>query len=59
MTEYKNYWFNKYHYINSNLMISNVDFIKLTNILKSQNEQNVVQNKIAQIESEYLEKLKV
>jgi len=58
MSEYENYWFNKYHNINSNLMINNVDFLKLTNILKSQNEQNVVQNKIAQIESEYLEKLK-
>jgi hypothetical protein len=42
----------------SPMLISENEFKKLIDILKCQNDQNVVQLKIAQIESEYLDKLK-
>jgi len=40
------------------MLIDNSEFIKLVNILKNQNDQNIVQVKIAQIETDYLQKLK-
>lgn len=58
MAEYENIWFSKYYNPNNKMLIEQLEFKKLMDILKTQNDQNVVQIKIAQIESEYLEKLK-
>ena len=51
-------WYEKYYNPNNKMLIDKSDFNKLINILKSQSDQNVVQIKIAQIETEYLLKLK-
>ena len=51
-------WYEKYYNPNNKMLIDKSDFNKLINILKSQSDQNVVQVKIAQIETEYLLKLK-
>ena len=58
MTEYDMLWFTKYYNATSKMVVDDKEFLKLTNILKNQNDQNVVQVKIAQIETDYLEKLK-
>jgi len=58
MTELKTEWFEKYYNSNNKMLIDNSEFIKLVNILKNQNDQNIVQVKIAQIETDYLQKLK-
>ena len=51
-------WFNTFYNPNSIMFIGNDEFNKLTNILKFQNEQSLVQIKITQKENEYVEKLK-
>jgi hypothetical protein len=51
-------WFEKYYNHNTKLMVDDSDFKKLTSILLNQNDQNLVQIKIAQIETEYLDKQK-
>ena len=56
MTEYQFTWYNKYLNNNKNEIDADI-FNKLKNILLS-NNQNTVQNKVAQIESEYQLKLK-
>ena len=58
MTEYKPIWFNTYYNSTNKITIDDKEFLKLVDILKNQNDQNVVQVKIAQIETDYLEKLK-
>ena len=58
MSENEISWYNNFYNKNSLMLIDNNDFNKLINILKCQSEQNVVQIKIAQIESDYLDKLK-
>lgn len=62
MTEVKSnfetYWFQKFYNVNNKMLIEPNDFNKLINILKNQSDQNIVQVKIAQIETEYIHKLK-
>ena len=58
MSENSNSWYTQFYNINSSILINDTDLKKLINILKCQSDQNVVQIKIAQIESEYLDKLK-
>jgi len=58
MSENETSWYTQFYNKNALMLINENEFKKLINILKCQNEQNVVQIKIAQIESEYLEKLK-
>ena len=58
MTEYDMLWFKKYYNSTSKMAVDDKEFLKLTNILKNQNDQNLVQVKITQIETDYLEKLK-
>jgi len=61
MTEVKSnfekYWYQKFYNVNNKMLIEQQDFNKLINILKNQSDQNVVQVKIAQIETEYIQKL--
>ena len=42
MTEYENIWFSKYFNPNNKMLIEQIDFKKLMDILKTQNDQNVV-----------------
>jgi hypothetical protein len=51
-------WFEKYFNSNNKMLIDKTEFNKLISILKNQSDQNVVQVKIAQIETDYLQKLK-
>ena len=50
-------WYKNHFNVNNKMTIDKTEFVKLVNILKSQSSQNVVQNKIVQIETEYLQKL--
>ena len=50
-------WYKIHFNVNNKMTIDKTEFVKLVNILKSQSSQNVVQNKIVQIETEYLQKL--
>jgi hypothetical protein len=58
MSEIENSWYTQFYNKNSSMLINDIELKKLYDILKCQNNQNTVQIKIAQIESEYLEKLK-
>lgn len=63
MSENETSWYKQFFSIEdsskkSPMLINENEFKKLIDILKCQNDQNVVQLKIAQIESEYLDKLK-
>ena len=54
----KTSWYDKYFNTNNNMLINKNDFNKLINILKNQTDQNIVQSKIVQIETDYNQKLK-
>jgi len=54
----KTSWYDKYFNTNNNMLIDKNDFNKLINILKNQTDQNIVQSKIVQIETDYNQKLK-
>ena len=60
MSENEISWYDNFYNKNSLMIINDNDFKKLIDILKCQSEQNqnIFQIKIAQIEFEYLEKLK-
>jgi hypothetical protein len=63
MSENETSWYNQFFKIEdfskkSHMLINENEFKRLIDILKCQSEQNIVQLKIAQIESEYLDKLK-
>jgi hypothetical protein len=50
-------WYKNHFNVNNKMVIDKTEFVKLVNILKTQSNQNVVQAKIALIETEYLQKL--
>jgi len=58
MDENETSWYNQFYNNNSSMLINDIEFKKLVDILKCQTNQNMVQIKIAQIELDYLEKLK-
>ena len=57
-TEIEDSWFGKYYNSNNKMLIDKSEFNKLISILKNQSDQNIVQVKIVQIETDYLQKLK-
>ena len=50
-------WYRNHFNTDNKMVIDKTDFNKLVNVLKTHTNQNVVQVKIAQIETEYLQKL--